>query len=95
MRWLNSEQALGDIAHFHSEMTAKFDLSGVNKWVTWGGSYPGMIAALARYRFPHLIHAVCLVVVLIVNSGVVWMMIVMITIMMMMMMMIVVHDDCS
>lgn len=58
MRWLNSEQALGDIAHFHYEMSSKFDLTENNKWVTWGGSYPGMMAALARYRYPHLIHAV-------------------------------------
>jgi serine protease 16 len=58
LRWLNSEQALGDIAHFHTVMSSKFDLTEANKWVTWGGSYPGMMAALARYRYPHLIHAV-------------------------------------
>ena len=58
MKWLNSEQALGDIAHFHTVMTEKFHLTSANKWVTWGGSYPGMMAALARYRYPHLIHAV-------------------------------------
>lgn len=58
LRWLNSEQALGDIAHFHTEMTSLFSLTEANKWVTWGGSYPGMMAALARYRYPHLIHAV-------------------------------------
>lgn len=57
LRFLNSEQALGDIAHFHQEMSEKFELTSANKWVSWGGSYPGMMAAMARLRFPHLIHA--------------------------------------
>mmetsp|Transcript_1516 Transcript_1516/g.2507 ORF Transcript_1516/g.2507 Transcript_1516/m.2507 type:complete len:493 (-) Transcript_1516:2380-3858(-) len=56
-QWLNSEQALGDIASFHSYASDAFSLPDDTKWVTWGGSYPGMMAALARYRYPHLIHA--------------------------------------
>lgn len=28
LRWLNTEQALGDMAHFHSVMSEKFDLTG-------------------------------------------------------------------
>lgn len=55
--YLNSEQALEDIASFHSLISEKFELTADNKWVTFGGSYPGMMAALARYRFPHLFHA--------------------------------------
>ena len=38
-------------------MTSQFNLTSSNKWVTWGGSYPGMVAGLSRLRFPHLIHA--------------------------------------
>lgn len=57
LRYLNSEQALEDIAQFHSVITEKFSLTANNKWVTWGGSYPGMMAALSRLRFPNLIHA--------------------------------------
>lgn len=57
LQWLNSEQALMDLAQFVSGMNAAYKLQSSNKWVTWGGSYPGMMAGLARYRFPHLIHA--------------------------------------
>ena len=57
LKWLNSEQALEDIGHFISVISEQFELTGNNKWVTWGGSYPGMMAALARYRFPHAVHA--------------------------------------
>eukprot|EP00286_Rhodomonas_abbreviata_P001794 CAMPEP_0181289514 /NCGR_PEP_ID=MMETSP1101-20121128/921_1 /TAXON_ID=46948 /ORGANISM="Rhodomonas abbreviata, Strain Caron Lab Isolate" /LENGTH=382 /DNA_ID=CAMNT_0023393737 /DNA_START=329 /DNA_END=1477 /DNA_ORIENTATION=+ len=56
-KYLNSEQALGDIASFHTFATDKFDLPKDARWVTWGGSYPGMMAALARLRFPNLIYA--------------------------------------
>lgn len=57
LQWLNSEQALEDMAFFHSFISEKFALTSANRWVTWGGSYPGMLAALARLRFPHLIFA--------------------------------------
>lgn len=57
LQWLNTEQALGDIAAFHTYVTKKFNLPANARWVTWGGSYPGMLAALARLRFPHLIYA--------------------------------------
>eukprot|EP01038_Epipyxis_sp_PR26KG_P006463 gene6463-8892_t len=57
LKWLNSEQALGDIASFHSLISEKYNLDSSNRWITWGGSYPGMMAALARLRFPHLIFA--------------------------------------
>jgi len=65
MRVLNTEQALEDVAGFIAMISDKYGLypsSGAaeekkNKWVTWGGSYPGMVAALSRLRYPHLIHA--------------------------------------
>jgi serine protease 16 len=57
LKWLNTEQALADIASFHSLISEQYSLKPTNKWVTWGGSYPGMVAALARLRYPHLIHA--------------------------------------
>lgn len=57
LQYLSSEQALEDLASFHAYVSDKYALSTANKWVTWGGSYPGMMAAMARLRFPHLIHA--------------------------------------
>jgi len=64
LRWHNTEQALEDIPAFVQHITDRYGLhpgSGeqkmLNKWVTWGGSYPGMMSAFARLRYPHLIHA--------------------------------------
>jgi len=57
LQWLNTEQALGDIASFHSFISSTYSLTSDNRWITWGGSYPGMLAALARLRYPQLIHA--------------------------------------
>lgn len=57
LKWLNSEQAAGDIASFYDVMSDTYKLQTTNKWVTWGGSYPGMMAAIARLRYPNLIHA--------------------------------------
>jgi len=57
MRWLSSRQALADISLFHSHITQEFNLSASNKWVAWGGSYPGMMAAFSRLKYPTLIHA--------------------------------------
>lgn len=57
LRFLSSEQALVDIAGFHDLISSQFQLSGANKWVSFGGSYPGMMAAMARLRYPHMFHA--------------------------------------
>jgi serine protease 16 len=58
LQYLNSEQALGDIATFVDLINEQYKLTpSNNRWVTWGGSYPGMMAGLARYRYPHLIYA--------------------------------------
>ena len=41
LKWLSSRQALADLASFHAHATAAFGLTEKNKWVSWGGSYPG------------------------------------------------------
>lgn len=58
MQWLSSRQALGDIAHFHTFLSGQYALDRQrNRWVAWGGSYPGMLAGWSRLKFPHLIAA--------------------------------------
>ncbi|CAE8614155.1 unnamed protein product [Polarella glacialis] len=57
LAYLSSSQAVADIATFVRTLTAAHGLTTRNKWVTWGGSYPGMLAAWSRLKHPELIHA--------------------------------------
>ncbi|CAM9504375.1 unnamed protein product [Pylaiella littoralis] len=57
LQWLSSQQALADLAAFHGYLVSVEGLNGSEKWVTWGGSYPGMLAGWARLKFPNLFHA--------------------------------------
>jgi serine protease 16 len=56
-RFLSSDQALDDLVQFREHIVKEFNLSPSNKWVTFGCSYPGMLAAWSQSKFPHLIHA--------------------------------------
>ncbi|XP_056296942.1 thymus-specific serine protease [Pseudoliparis swirei] len=56
LRFLSSRQALADLAHFLSVTTERRGLAG-RKWVAFGGSYPGSLAAWFRLKYPHLVHA--------------------------------------
>ena len=56
LKYLSSQQALEDLAHFVHEMNQQTE-GAENTWVTFGGSYPGMMALYARYKYPHLIQA--------------------------------------
>ncbi|RLN93553.1 hypothetical protein BBJ28_00001724 [Nothophytophthora sp. Chile5] len=53
LRYLSSEQALADLAHFHAFVTEKYGLA-TEKWVAFGGSYPGNLAAWLKLKFPAL-----------------------------------------
>jgi len=57
LKFLSSRQALGDLAKFHHHAREKFNLKDSNKWVSFGGSYPGMLAGWFRLKFPHLVVA--------------------------------------
>ncbi|XP_017137003.1 putative serine protease F56F10.1 [Drosophila miranda] len=56
LAFLSSEQALADLANFVAAMKVKYNLAETQKWVAFGGSYPGSLAAWAREKYPHLIY---------------------------------------
>lgn len=55
MQWLNSEQALSDLAYFTETLKSKgmYRIKN-NPWIAVGGSYPGALSAWYRYKYPHL-----------------------------------------
>nr|CAD7589926.1 unnamed protein product [Timema genevievae] len=56
LRYLSSEQALADLAEFIEAMNNKYKLTSATKWIVFGGSYPGSLAAWLRLKYPHLVH---------------------------------------
>lgn len=56
LRYLNSEQALEDLANFRLFIHGKYFLTDANKWIVFGGSYPGNLAAWTRLKYPHLFY---------------------------------------
>lgn len=56
LRFLSSRQALADLAHFRTMIAETRGLTNA-KWVAFGGSYPGSLAAWFRLKYPHLVHA--------------------------------------
>ncbi len=57
LKYLTSQNALGDIASFITEMNRYHGIPEGTKWVVFGCSYPGTLAAWARQKYPHLIQA--------------------------------------
>uniref|UniRef100_A0A914E304 Uncharacterized protein n=1 Tax=Acrobeloides nanus TaxID=290746 RepID=A0A914E304_9BILA len=53
LKWLTTEQAMADINNFIPAMNKKFNFNKP-KWVAFGGSYPGTIAALLRVFYPNI-----------------------------------------
>jgi len=56
LKYLSSRQAIEDVGNFVRQMNKQYALKE-NKWVTFGGSYPGMLAGWSRLHHPELIHA--------------------------------------
>ncbi|XP_069752825.1 thymus-specific serine protease isoform X2 [Narcine bancroftii] len=56
LQYLRSDQALADLAHFRAMVDIKMNLT-LNKWIAFGGSYPGSLAAWFRLKYPHLVYA--------------------------------------
>ncbi|XP_031831625.1 putative serine protease K12H4.7 [Nomia melanderi] len=54
--YLTSQQALADLAYFVKNMTDNYMLVNDTKWIAFGGSYAGSLAAWLRVKYPHLIH---------------------------------------
>ncbi|XP_038049891.1 thymus-specific serine protease-like [Patiria miniata] len=54
LSFLNSEQALADLAYFRQYMGMKMNVT-YSKWISFGGSYPGSLSAWFRLKYPHLV----------------------------------------
>lgn len=54
LAYLTSEQALADAAYFVDYLTNKLQLKN-SKWIVFGGSYSGSLAAWFRLKYPHLV----------------------------------------
>ncbi|KAH0535652.1 hypothetical protein KQX54_017950 [Cotesia glomerata] len=54
--YLTSEQALADLAYFIEGMTHLHQIPAGTKFIVFGGSYPGSLAAWMRVKYPHLVH---------------------------------------
>ena len=56
LKYLSSRQALEDLAAFRQHIVDVYELTEDNRWISFGGSYPGMLAAWTRLKYPHLFH---------------------------------------
>ncbi|XP_050515091.1 putative serine protease K12H4.7 [Diabrotica virgifera virgifera] len=54
--YLTSQQALGDLAFFIETMNRQYNLTPDVKWIVFGCSYPGNLAAWMRLKHPDLVH---------------------------------------
>ena len=53
--YLSSRQALADVATLKSVLTAQYNLTEKNKWISFGGSYSGALSAWLRLKYPDLV----------------------------------------
>lgn len=53
LHYLTTKEALDDLAYFQNQMVQEKQWTG--KWVVFGGSYPGNLAAYYRLKYPNLV----------------------------------------
>lgn len=56
LSYLTSLQALADLAYFIEYANEEYGLSSDVKWILFGGSYAGSLAAWMRLKYPHLVY---------------------------------------
>ena len=56
LKYLSSHQALADIAFFKEYIVDQFKLTEDNRWIAFGGSYSGALAAWLRIKYPNVVH---------------------------------------
>lgn len=56
METLHSKQALADAAYFIESMKKQHPSLEKVKWIVFGGSYGGSLAAWLRLKYPSLVH---------------------------------------
>lgn len=54
--YLSSEQALADLAYFIESKNMEYKFDKDVKWIAFGGSYPGSLAAWLREKYPNLVY---------------------------------------
>ncbi|XP_029634017.1 putative serine protease K12H4.7 [Octopus sinensis] len=54
LKYLSSMQALADLANFRQNISPQFGFTK-NKWISFGGSYPGALSAWFRLKYPQLV----------------------------------------
>jgi hypothetical protein len=57
IKYLSSEQGLADLATFRNFIHTSHGLDESNRWISFGGSYPGSLSAWFRLKYPHLVYA--------------------------------------
>ncbi|XP_014397394.1 PREDICTED: thymus-specific serine protease [Myotis brandtii] len=57
LRFLSSRHALADVVSARLALSRLHNVSSSSRWVCFGGSYAGSLAAWARLKFPHLLFA--------------------------------------
>ncbi|EFN78125.1 Putative serine protease K12H4.7 [Harpegnathos saltator] len=56
LTFLSSEIALQDFAYFIRNINIEYKFPNDTKWIVFGGSYGGSLAAWMRLKYPHFVH---------------------------------------